>query len=109
MNECRHNYRRDVETCPHCDLIEAEEKLDAALAEVERLRDENFKLQEDFDLLHRLADAAQTDLQAARGENERLSAALSDFHTAAAYDELDREENERLRRELAEAKERAGG
>lgn len=30
MSECEHQYRRDVETCPWCELAEAEDQRDEA-------------------------------------------------------------------------------
>jgi hypothetical protein len=40
MTECEHKYRRDVETCPYCDLNEAEEERDEARATLLSLKDE---------------------------------------------------------------------
>lgn len=61
---CEHKYRRDVETCPHCDLNETEAQLAAARAELKRLQESD---------PHRIAMVLQEALDEKREEWQERS------------------------------------
>lgn len=121
---CEHKYRRDVETCPHCDLNETEAQLAAARAELKRLQESDphriaMVLQEALDekreeWQERSRDGALAleevcrQLDAARAEVEMLQKARDYWHYCwkSQSDENDRhlDDNTQLRQEINAAR-----